>query len=80
VTPFFKLHFTPANLYATLHGKPPVNGEMRNVTQHDFIQFSMDMVLIGNFNEDMIKSQKKVFDNAVKFMVYIEKEYDLNDD
>jgi len=65
LAPFFKLHFTPQNLYAFIHGMPLVNGGMRNLTQNDLTQLSMDMEMIQSYNLDMISCQRKLKDKAV---------------
>ncbi len=80
LTPFFKLHFTPQNLYAFIHGKHLVNGGMRNLTQNDLTQLSMDMEMIQSFNNDMILCQRDLKNKAVKFIEYIKKEYNLKDE
>jgi hypothetical protein len=76
---FFKLHFTPQNFYALTHKKPLVNGDMRNLTQNDLTQLSMDMEMIQGFNYDMINCQKELKTKAAKFIEYIKKEYDITD-
>jgi len=80
LTPFFKLHFTPQNLYAFIHRKPLVNGDMRNLTQNDLTQLSMDMEMIQSFNNSMIFCQRDLKNKAVKFIKYIKKEYNLQDE
>jgi hypothetical protein len=76
---FFKLHFTPQNLYAMIHKKPLVNGDMRDLTQNDLTQLSMNMEMIQGFNYDMINCQKELKTKAAKFIEYIRKEYDITD-
>jgi hypothetical protein len=80
LTPFFKLHFMPQNLYAFIHKKPLVNSELRDITQNDLTQLSMDMEMIQSFNNDMITCQHKLKNKAVKFIEYIKKEYNLKDE
>ena len=80
VAPFFKLHFTPPSLYAFIHEKPLVNGGMRNLTQNDLTQLSMDMELIQSYNDDMISCQRNLKNKAVKFIEYINKEYNLKNE
>jgi len=80
LAPFFKLHFTPQNLYAFIHSEPFVNGGMRNLTQNDLTQLSMDMELIQSYNDDMISCQRNLKNKATKFIEYIRKEYNLKNE
>ena len=76
---FFKDHFTPVNMYAVFHDQPVVNGDMRNLTQEDITELSIEIAMIQTFNGDMISYDKKMRQDAVNLMKYVTKQYDLTE-
>jgi hypothetical protein len=77
---FFRLHFTPENLSAALERKPVVDAQMRDLTQYDLTQLATDLILIRNINSIMISYNRKLKTQAVETIVYVKKQYDLEDE
>lgn len=75
--PFLRLHFTPGNLDAAFNQKPPLNAQMRNLTQADLTQFSADMALTKVVSTELIRDYKEVKERATTLLQYVQKQYDL---
>jgi hypothetical protein len=79
--PFFRLHFTADNLNGAFrHRYNGINGQMRNLTQNDLTQLSVDLVLIRNINGEMILYNRKLKKQAVELMQYVTKQYHLENE
>jgi hypothetical protein len=79
--PFFRLHFTADNLKGAFrHRYNGINGHMRNLTQNDMTQLSVDLVLIRNVNAELILYNRKLKKQAVELMKYVTKQYHLENE
>ena len=75
--PFLRQHFTPGNLYAAFNKKPPVDAQMRNLTQADLTQLAADMVLIRVVSDELVRDNRGLYQDGEKLLDYVKKEYDL---
>jgi hypothetical protein len=79
--PFFMLHFTPDNLNGAFrHRLTAVNGQMRNLTQNDLTQLSVDLILIRGINSELISYNRRLKKQAVELIKYVTKQYHLEDE
>ena len=78
--PFLSRHFTPANLDAVFVLKTEPNEKMRNLTQEDLTQLGAEMVLIRINNEELIRDDKELKQDAVDMLQYVTKQYHLSGD
>jgi hypothetical protein len=77
---FFKDHFIPVNMYALSHDKSAINGDMRNLTQNDITRLGVAIVLIDGFNDDLMSYDKKLKQDAVNTIRYVNNQYNLSDE
>jgi hypothetical protein len=75
---FITAHFTPANLNSIVNKQGILNDEMRNLTQQDLTQLAVYVLLIKAFDAQIIDNYSKVKKNAVGFMDYVKREFDLD--
>jgi hypothetical protein len=74
---FITAHFTPVNLNSIINKKGILNNEMRNLTQNDLTQLSVNVLLIKAFDMQITGYYSRVKNNAVGFMDYVRKEFHL---
>src|ERR1022692_43545 len=77
---FMTTHFTPVNMRAGSLDKAIVNGEMRNLTQNDMTQLSVDLQVTGSYDALFITHYTRTKDKAEKLMEYITREYNLENE
>jgi hypothetical protein len=75
--PFLRQHFTPGNLYAAFNKKPPVDAQMRNLTQADLTQLAADMVLIRVVSDELVRDNRGLYQDGEKLLDYVKEEYGL---
>jgi hypothetical protein len=73
---FITVHFTAANAYSAFKTGTIVNGELRNVTQNDLDQLSVEVVFIKNYNELLVDKSKQMRDKAAEFIQYVATEFE----
>lgn len=78
--PFLSRHFTPANLNAVFHHTSEPDEKMRNLTQEDLTQLSAEMVLIRINNDELIRDNQELKQDAVDLLQYVTKQYHLSGD
>jgi hypothetical protein len=78
--PFFIRHFTPANLDAAFKHSSKLDEKMRNLTQEDLTQLGAEMVLIRINNDELIRDNQELKQDAVDMMQYVTKQYHLSGD
>jgi hypothetical protein len=74
---FIRLHLKPDNLDSALSHHPVLNAEVRNLTQADMEQLSVDLVLIKNLNQDLITYNRYLKDQALELIKYTTRQYHL---
>jgi hypothetical protein len=77
--PFFSRHFTPANLNAAFNHTSELDEKMRNLTQEDLTQLGAEMVLIRINNDEMIRDNKELKQDASDLLQYVTKQYHLSE-
>jgi hypothetical protein len=77
--PFFSRHFTPANLDAAFNHSEP-DEKMRNLTQEDLTQLGAEMVLIRINNDELIRDNQELKQDATDLLQYVTKQYHLSGD
>ena len=60
--------------------KTEPNEKMRNLTQEDLTQLGAEMVLIRINNEELIRDDKELKQDAVDMLQYVTKQYHLSGD
>jgi len=75
--PFLSRHFTPANLNAAFHHSSEPDEKMRNLTQEDLTQLGAEMVLIRINNDELIRDNEELKQDAVNLLQYVTKQYHL---
>jgi len=75
--PFLRQHFSPGNLYAAFNKKPPVDAQMRNLSQGDLTQLAADMVLIRVVSDELVRDNRGLYQDGEKLLDYVKKEYDI---
>jgi hypothetical protein len=78
--PFFSRHFTPANLDAAFNHSSKLDEKMRNLTQEDLTQLGAEMVLIRINNEELIRDNQELKQDAADMLQYVTKQYHLSGD
>jgi hypothetical protein len=73
--PFLRLHFTPVNLDAAFNNLPIANTQMRNLTQGDLDQLNADMVLIRMISKELASDNRKLKNDAVNMLEYVNKQF-----
>jgi hypothetical protein len=80
IEPFFRLHFKPVNLDAALDHHPVPDGVIRNLSQNEMEQFSVDLVLIKNMNKDMISFNRQLRGQAQVLSEYAARQFHLENE
>ncbi|HXB28326.1 MAG TPA: hypothetical protein VNW49_00820 [Puia sp.] len=75
--PFLSRHFTPANLNAAFHHASP-DEKMRNLTQEDLTQLGAEMVLIRINNDELIRDNQELKQDAIELLQYVTRQYNLS--
>jgi hypothetical protein len=78
--PFLSRHFTPANLDAVFNHTSEPDEKMRNLTQDDLTQLGAEMVLIRINNDELIRDNKELKQDAADMLQYVTKQYHLSGD
>jgi hypothetical protein len=78
--PFFTRHFTPANLDAAFNHTSEPDEKMRNLTQEDLTQLGAEMVLIRINNDELIRDNQELKQDAIDLLQYVTKQYHLSGD
>ena len=73
---FMSAHFTPANAYSSVNYGPIMNGELRNVTQSDLIQLSVDLAFVKSYNTEPLEVSDQLKVEASEFIQYVNKEFE----
>jgi hypothetical protein len=76
---FMSRHFTPENAAAAVNHQPFPTNCMRNISPEDLVQLSVDVNLIKEYDLQLITRYSRIKRDAVAFMGYIRKTYDLAD-
>jgi hypothetical protein len=76
---FMSNHFTPENAAAAVNHQPFVTNSMRNITSADLVQLSVDISLIKEYDLQLINKYTTIKRDAVTFMDYLRKTYDLDE-
>jgi hypothetical protein len=74
---FIAAHFAPANAYSSLNNGPVINGDLRNITQNDLIQLSVDLAFVKSYNAELEGVSSQLKNQASGFIQYVNKEFDL---
>jgi hypothetical protein len=84
---FMSKHFTPENFfkaadsgYIKSHIFIPANDKLRNITQDDLVQFSVDAVLYKTYAMFLKEFYEKDRQQAIDFMKNIQDEFKLKDE
>ncbi len=78
--PFLTRHFTPINLDSAFNHTSLPDEKMRNLTQEDLTQLGAEMVLIRINNDELIRDDKELKQDAVDMLQYVTKQYHLSGD
>jgi hypothetical protein len=78
--PFLSRHFTPTNLDDVFILKTEPNEKMRNLTQEDLTQLGAEMVLIRINNDELIRDNQELKQDATDLLQYVTKQYHLSVD
>jgi hypothetical protein len=76
---FITAHFTPANAYSSLsslNNGGITNGDLRNISQNDLTQFSVDIVFIKNYNALLAEISTQLMSKGADFISYSNKEFE----
>ncbi len=76
---FMSKHFTPENAAATVMQKQFVNGNMRNLSDDDLIQLSVDINLLKAYNRQLLYRCLEIKSDAVAFIQHINTTYSLDE-
>lgn len=75
---FITAHFTPANAFSALstYGNGNIiSGELRNITQQDLTQLSVEIVFVKNYNVLLAEISRQLMGKAADFILYTNKEF-----
>jgi hypothetical protein len=75
---FITAHFTPTNAFSALSSLSNgniTNGELRNITQHDLTQLSVDIVFVKNYDILLAETSRQLMGKASEFLKYTSKEF-----
>jgi hypothetical protein len=76
---FITAHFTPSNAYSSLSSissSSILNGDLRNLTQTDLVQLSIDIVFVKNYNALLAEISKQLMGKSSEFIQYANKEFE----
>jgi hypothetical protein len=76
---FISKHFTPENAAAAVMQKPYVNGRLRNLTDEDLVQLSVDINLLKAYNRQLLFRCIEIKSDAVSFIQHINTTYRLDE-
>jgi hypothetical protein len=76
---FMSKHFTPENAAAVVMQKPFVNGTLRNLTDDDLIQLSVDINLLKAYNRQLYYRCIEIKSDAEAFIRHLNATYNLNE-
>jgi hypothetical protein len=76
---FVSLHFTPGNSALAISRLPVANGNLRNLSDADLVQLSVDVQLIKAYNLRLLGQLEKIKIEATNFILHINKTYNLED-
>jgi len=76
--PFLFDHFTPGNLDAVFSKSPPKDAQMRNLMQNDLTHLATCMVLIRINTNELVNDNKRLKEEAIALLNYVNKTYELN--
>lgn len=76
---FMSKHCTPENAAAIVMQKPLVNGNMRNLTDDDLVQLSVDINLLKAYNRQLLFRCLEIKSDAVAFIQHLNTTYNLDD-
>ena len=78
---FIFAHFIPVNAYNVFVKESPVTElKMRNLTQEDMTQFSVQMATMSGIILSLIKLEERLKAEAVKLIGYVTKQYHLSNE
>jgi len=77
---FLRLHFTSANLKSAFEDQIIKDAEMRNLTQNDLTQLSVDMNLIRVNTYELVRDNRQLKDDAAKLLQYVKEQYHPEED
>lgn len=78
--PFFKAHFTPANIYNYMKNGTVLDSRMRNITQNDLDGLSVDIVMAKTLNESSLGHLEKAREKAVRMIQYVDRQFEPKDE
>jgi hypothetical protein len=73
---FITAHFTPANAYSSVNYGPIVNGDLRNITQNDLTQLSVNLAFVKSYNMELLQVSSELKINASEFIQYVNNEFE----
>ena len=73
--PFLLQHFTPANLKSAFDTRIIKDAQMRNLTQDDLTQLSVDITLVRVNTFELVQNNRRLKDDATKLLQYIKDQY-----
>ena len=73
---FMTAHFTSANAYSALSEGSIKNGDLRNISQNDLTQLSINVTFVKNYNATLAGKSKQLKDRATEFIQYVQKEFE----
>jgi hypothetical protein len=77
---FLRRHFTSASLRSAFSGLPMADAEIRNLSPEDLTQLGADMVLLRENTSELLTFNIRAKADAVKLLVYIKKQFDLEEE
>jgi hypothetical protein len=77
--PFLTAHFTPDNLDAAFNQVALPDPQMRNLTQEDFTQLRINLVMIKVMSKELVASDTLIKGDAVAMLKYVTRHYDVED-
>ncbi|HWY34755.1 MAG TPA: hypothetical protein VNX68_08915, partial [Nitrosopumilaceae archaeon] len=69
-------HFTSANAYSALSDGSIKNGDLRNITQNDLTQLSINITFVKNYNATLVSKSRQLKDRASEFIQYMQIEFE----
>jgi hypothetical protein len=72
---FISAHFLPINAYSSLNNGPIINGDLRNITQNDLIQLSVNLAFVKSYNAELAGVSGQLKEKAAAFILYVQKEF-----
>lgn len=74
---FISAHFTSDNAYSSLNNNGLiVNGNLRNISQNDLTQLSVDLAFVKSFNKELAEVSGQLKAKASYLIEYVHKEFD----